>query len=163
MIFLYGLYLVWAVFAFGGGRKKMASETHILPKGFIGQVHIYFNQSNGKEIEYNGKSRIYRIPKSGILKTKFISNSGWIDSKEYLNFFYGNTDSTNLLHKYISSRDSIENIDSNTIIVFEYGIGTVWDKLEGDINVTTYIVDSLKNINKRHYKFTKEMFENWNK
>ncbi len=164
LVFLYGLYLIWAVFAFGGGCKKMVPETHILPYGYKGDVYIFFNQNEGKPVEYEGKTRIYRIPKSGILRTKFKPNSGWIDSKEHLNFYYERNDSMLLLNKYISGRDSIINIDSNLIIVFEYGIGSGGEALgQGDINLTTYIVDSLKNFDKRDYLLTKERFENWDK
>ncbi|MCR9134152.1 MAG: hypothetical protein NXI08_16420 [bacterium] len=164
IIFLYGLYLVWAVIAFGGGCKRMVSETHILPNRYTGKVYIFFNQDEGYKAEYEDNTRVYRIPKSGILRTQFKPNSGWIDSKKYLNFYYEDGDSMIPLNKYISGKDSLIRLDSNSIVVFEYGIGTGWEAFkQGEINATTYIVDSLKNFNKRDYILTKEEFDNWDK
>ncbi|MEQ8703353.1 MAG: hypothetical protein RIC19_05515 [Phaeodactylibacter sp.] len=54
-------------------------------------------------------------------------------------------------------------LDSNTVVVFEYGIGRGWTGFgkEGEeLKSATYIVDSLKNINKRDYKLPIERFEN---
>jgi len=41
---LYGLYLVWAVFAFGGGGSRMEAETHILPNNYQGKVYVFFSR-----------------------------------------------------------------------------------------------------------------------
>lgn len=164
LVFLYGLYLIWAVIAFGGGCKRMVSETHILPNRYTGKVYIFFNQDEGYEAEYESNARIYRIPKSGILRTQFKPNSGWIDSKKYLNFYYEVDDSLIPLNKFISGRDSLVNLDSNSIVVFEYGTGIGWEAFgQGEVNTTTYIVDSFKNFNKRDYSLTKDEFDNWNK
>lgn len=162
LILLYGLYLIWAILALGGGCNNMKSETHILPSGYTGKVYIFFNQEEGYDIEYKKKDRIYRIPKSGILLTKFKPNKGWIDTKDHLKFYYKKGDSLTLLKKFISGRDSLAKIDSNSIVVFEYGIGKGWEGFnKGKINATTYIVDSLKNFNKRDYNLTKEEFDKW--
>jgi hypothetical protein len=164
LIFLYGLYLLWAVIAFGGGCKRMVPERHILPLGYTGKVYVFFSQDEGCEVEYENNTRVYRIPKSGILRTQFKPNSGWIDSKKYLNFYYEDGDSMIPLNKYISGKDSLIKLDSNSIVVFEYGIG-MGNGATGQekVNWATYIVDSLKNFNKKDYILTKEEFENWNK
>ena len=55
-------------------------------------------------------------------------------------------------------------LNSNTVVVFEYGTGRGWKGFgkEGEeLKSATYIVDSLKNVNKRDYKLTIERFENW--
>lgn len=163
LIFLYGLYLVWAVIALGGGCRNKVPETHILPFGYTGKVYIIFNQKDGLPKEYcqNG-SRLYRIPKSGILKSKFKSNYGWIDAGEKINFYYRMNDSLILLNKLITEQELNENLDSNRIVVFEYGnVAQLNFEFEGDI--LTYIVDSLKNFDERDYTLTKEEFDNWNK
>ena len=50
-------------------------------------VHIIFNQKNAYPKEYDNKgSRVYRVPKSGGLKTKFKNNFGWIDAGNQINF-----------------------------------------------------------------------------
>ncbi|MBK7335558.1 MAG: hypothetical protein IPJ00_05100 [Saprospirales bacterium] len=55
------------------------------------------------------------------------------------------------------------NIDSNQVVVFEYGYGGAKSNFGFEEEVLTYIVDSLKNFNKRDYLLTKERFENWDK
>lgn len=163
LVFLYGLYLLWAVFAFGGGCKNKSPETHILPYGYIGKVYIIFNQKDGfpKKFGEDG-SRTYRIPKSGVLKTKIKENYGWIDAGNKINFFYERDDSLILLEKLFTEQEFNKKLDSNRIVVFEYGnVAELNFEFEGDI--LTYIVDSLKNFDKRDYLLTKERFENWDK
>ena len=48
----------------------------LLPKGYTGPVLIVFNQPNGEPKEYEDGKRLYRIPKDGILKTKFEPDYG---------------------------------------------------------------------------------------
>jgi len=163
ILVLYGGYLLWAIIAFGDGCNKMTPERHILPNGYTGKVYIFFDQQEGRRTEYSQNSRVYRIPKSGVLRSKFKPNSGWIDSKKDLNFYYDKEDSLNQLKKFnIPEIDDTVNLDSNTVIVYDYGIGVGWEVLgQGEINAVTYIVDSLKNFRKKDYELTKERFENW--
>lgn len=45
---------------------------YIIPDNLKGRIYIAFDQKNGKEPEYDKHgNRIYRIPESGVLKTKF--------------------------------------------------------------------------------------------
>lgn len=60
--------------------------------------------------------------------------------------------------------DSILNFDFNMVVVFGYCIGRDWFGFgkEGEkFRLIIYIVDSLKNINKRDYKLIIERFEDW--
>ncbi|GEM_PF-4478676 len=43
----------------------------LLPEGYTGEVYIVFDQPNGAEEEYDGNSRVYRIPTTGVLFTRF--------------------------------------------------------------------------------------------
>jgi hypothetical protein len=164
IILLYGVYLLWAVYAFGGGCKHMNAETHILPADYIGMVYIIFNQKDGYPKNYgNGRSRLYTIPKSGVLKTQFKGNFGWIDAGENINFYCSKNDSLIKLQKLITEREVNSDLDSNQVVVFEYGYGGAKSNFGLNEDVLTYIVDSLKNISKRDYSLTKERFENWDK
>lgn len=164
LIFIYGLYLIWAVIAFGGGCKRMAPEKHILPYGYIGKVFILFNQDEGCEVEYENNTRVYRISESGILRTQFKKNIGWIDASENLEFYYQKDDSLIPINNSFLGKNGSGKLDSNSIVVFEYGIGSVWEGLgQGDINSATYIVDSLKNSDKRDYSISKDKFSKWDK
>lgn len=164
LLFLYGLYLVWAVLAFGGGCNKMSSETHIIPSGYIGMVYIVFNQKEGKRREYEKSgSRIYRVPKSGILRTKFKGNFGWINAGDRIKFYYSKSDSLLSIHKLITEQEFEADIDSNEVVVFEYGYGGARSNFGLKEDVLSYIIDSFKNFDKREeYILTKEKFDNWN-
>lgn len=165
LISIYGVYLLWAVFAFGGGCNRMNSETHILPFNYTGMVYIIFNQKDGLPKEYTKEgSRLYRIPKSGVLKSKFKGNFGWIDAGSKINFYYSKGDSLLYIHKLITEKEFEADIDSNEVVVFEYGYGGAKSDFGFDGDVQSYIVDSLKNyFRKRDYKLTKEKFDSWNK
>jgi|SoiMethySBSTD1v2_1073268.scaffolds.fasta_scaffold1674326_2 hypothetical protein len=53
------------------------NERYLVPDGFNGRVLILFNRSDGAPKEYDGRTRIYRVPESGVLKTQFAPNEGW--------------------------------------------------------------------------------------
>lgn len=48
-----------------------SSDIFLIQKDFRGKVTVYYNQQNGQEERYEGKWRVYNIPLSGILDTKF--------------------------------------------------------------------------------------------
>lgn len=65
-------------------RKKMESETYLIPKDFRGKFVIFFAEPCGTDIEYENGRRIYRIPNGGVLITKFKREAGYIDDEFYL-------------------------------------------------------------------------------
>jgi hypothetical protein len=52
-------------------------EVHLLPVGFRGPVIIVFRQTDGAAPEREGRARLYRIPKDGVLRTAYGPNDGW--------------------------------------------------------------------------------------
>ncbi len=62
-----------AVFFLGALLMAIRSEReiHLYPDGFTGPTVILFNDSAGAPPEYDGKARVYRIPSSGVLRTRF--------------------------------------------------------------------------------------------
>lgn len=46
---------------------KPEQELYLIPNGYRGKVNIVFNQSKGTPIKFEGKNRVYKIPKNGIL------------------------------------------------------------------------------------------------
>ncbi|MFL1407237.1 DUF6843 domain-containing protein [Marinobacter sp. M1N3S26] len=66
-------------------------ETYVIPEGFVGQFYLVFNISGGQEQEYEGDSRLYRIPDSGFLLMQSDPNGGWIES-DRIRFFYVSED-----------------------------------------------------------------------
>lgn len=66
--------------------SSSSKDIFLIPKGFTGQVTIYYDRPNGQEEEYEGEWRIYKIPQSGVLETKFRLKGNSInlsDSKYY--------------------------------------------------------------------------------
>lgn len=62
-------------------------EIFLLPEGLRGQIIVFFDQADGQEMTYDGDSRVYRIPPSGILKSQFKKNGGCMGDGRNL-FFY---------------------------------------------------------------------------
>jgi hypothetical protein len=58
-------------------------ELTLLPDGYEGPVLILFSAHDGQPAEYRGKTRVYRIPRSGVLKTEFPAYSGYVDPSFY--------------------------------------------------------------------------------
>lgn len=58
-------------------------EKYIIPKGFKGVVYVLTDQEHGEDREYNFFTRVFRIPKSGILFTKFKQKEGFENRKFY--------------------------------------------------------------------------------
>ncbi|MGX9987484.1 DUF6843 domain-containing protein [Soonwooa purpurea] len=71
--------------------NSSSKDIFLIPNGFRGKVVILYDQKNGTEKEYEGNFRVYKIPKNGILKTKFkVKGDSWDigDAKYY--FVNGN-------------------------------------------------------------------------
>lgn len=70
--------------------KRAEKEKFLIPNGYRGRIVIFFNQSNGSAKEYIDKTRIYRIPLSGILLTQFEENPGFlsVEQNEIAYVFY---------------------------------------------------------------------------
>ena len=77
LILLVG-YWYWSMLGFGN-----EAEVNLIPPNFRGVVYILFDQTQGNGKEYEGGKRIYRIPRSGVLKTKFSAQTGMTRLPEY--------------------------------------------------------------------------------
>lgn len=51
-------------------------ETFLIPEGFTGVVYVIHDEQLGEEKEYEGWRRLYKIPPSGVLFTKFKPSEG---------------------------------------------------------------------------------------
>jgi hypothetical protein len=68
LLLAYASALVW---------DRAEPELHLLPEGYEGPVLIVFGDSLGAPVQYEGKARLYEIPRSGVLRTRFSPNEGW--------------------------------------------------------------------------------------
>jgi len=79
------IFFLIIVLGFSCSTKERTDVVWLVPEGYIGAIGVYYDyEEEGAEIEYENKKRVYRIPESGILKTKFSSNV-WIEND---NVFY---------------------------------------------------------------------------
>jgi hypothetical protein len=64
-------------------RSFTTPATYLIPEGYRGNVMVVFNQADGRDEEYEGRRRIYRIPATGVLFTKFDDEEGFINEEYY--------------------------------------------------------------------------------
>jgi len=81
--------------------QEAENTIRLIPEGYKGSVLIIFNQEDGLPKEYEGDKRVYRIPKNGILKTKFKPNYG-IQKHQ---FFYVNSNNERSEIPFINMQD----------------------------------------------------------
>lgn len=62
-------------------------EIHLIPKGYKGYIIIIFDDKDGTPEKYENGSRVYEIPKDGVLRTRFKQQSGWIPPGK-LKYYY---------------------------------------------------------------------------
>ena len=67
------------VYAWGAGRlwDRAQHEIHLVPQDFVGPVVILLDQRDGEAQSLEGRARLYRVPASGVLRTKWGFNDGW--------------------------------------------------------------------------------------
>jgi hypothetical protein len=83
--------------------ESREKEIFVLPEGYTGQVVVLLDQENGEEKIYHNGSRVYEIPKDGILRSKFTTNPGWNDPDQ---FYYAGIGDDNRI-PYVWEWDSV--------------------------------------------------------
>lgn len=150
IVALYVFYLL-SIFVF---NDSMESELHILPDGYIGKVFVLFDVTGYEKIKYEKRTRIYKIPSSGILVTKSPKNTGWIDASRDISFKY-KSDNKFLINAIVLDSLNYPK-DSSQISVFEYGY-------EGSFKypLLIYMVDTFANATKKDtYRLRKSILKN---
>ncbi|MEP6788982.1 MAG: hypothetical protein ABJB40_11165 [Acidobacteriota bacterium] len=71
------LIAIVTVALFAAGCDIGDNEEFRVPEGFHGRVLILFDRADGAAKEYDWRTRIYKIPSDGFLKTQFGINDGW--------------------------------------------------------------------------------------
>lgn len=143
LLLLYLLYII----SFLWGGKNLKAELHLIPNNYRGDIYIIFNQNDGLEREYQDKRRIYRIPPSGVLKTKFSPNTGWIKNDNVIKHYYVDYSfkpKRLIKYLYMTNINNIENADSLVATSIQYH-NPSFDSVA--LNVGKYTIDTLKNIN----------------
>jgi len=108
-------------------NKKAEPMIYLLPYGYVGTFFIITDIPTGSPVEYEGKSRVYRIPANGVLLTRFSFNRGWYKSTD-VEFYFLNKDGSRTLipHRWFGSLpDTTENKNDKEIYIFPGGTGTL--------------------------------------
>ncbi|MBQ0734506.1 DUF6843 domain-containing protein [Aquimarina celericrescens] len=117
---------------------------YLIPDGYIGEVVVVYNHPNGQEEMYEGEKRLYVIPKTGVLKTKFTPTYGLI----YDQYFYVDASQNK---KEIFQEHKVEDADDICI----YNGMTGKKKIENETyNISAFMVckkDAIKHFNE--FKF----------
>jgi len=96
--------------------KTNEKAAFYVPEGFKGTIVIVFEQENGQEKEYINNQRIYRIPKDGVLYSKFKEpNKGAIEHKYY---YVENDNILKTIDEYIPYTES-NNFDKDSVYVLK--------------------------------------------
>ena len=115
------IYLYWYYTASG------ESEIYLLPNNYRGIIYIIFDQKNGAPKQYENGSRVYVIPRNGILKTQFRFNKGW---HQLPSFYY-----TTSIHERILIRSqgifvtggsggtAVSDLTKVSVSFFQYTVG----------------------------------------
>jgi hypothetical protein len=143
-------------------NKPFEPESHFLPKGYRGPVVIIYNQKDGLIKEYLDGRRIYRIPKSGILKTQFDENNcemPYERRKEFVKFFYIEN---NEIVENIPWKDSLIMDQPNILMASpQVSGGFTYEGIQID-DALYYQVDSTNKMGTyRPFKFDKSRLETW--
>ena len=104
--------------------KENAPTIYLIPEGYVGSIYIVYDIPNGETPKYEGESRIYDIPTSGMLITQMKTR---YNNGEAL-FYYKNDDGTRtqIIDRATSTiHDTPENRKYSKTIVFGGGVGQI--------------------------------------
>lgn len=71
------------LFSIGIIINALTFEKYVIPKDFKGVIYVITEKDYGKNREYDFFTRVFKIPKSGILFTKFKQKPGFNNRKFY--------------------------------------------------------------------------------
>lgn len=135
------LFLLTSILMLVLGCSKKEEAIFILPEDYTGYIIILYNQENGSEVKYENNARVYEIPKSGILKTKFDADYGW---SQFPKFYYDNDKSKEIKYYY-----DFNEIPSDEIVSYGSTTGNANRDLKGESTVSF----------SQHYVGTKEQIK----
>lgn len=80
--------------------NSASNDIFLIKKNFRGKVTVYYNQRNGQEEYYEGKWRVYDIPISGVLETKFKMKADKISYSSSKYFFVDSLNNRTEIKQY---------------------------------------------------------------
>lgn len=111
--------LLLALITCGSSTEK---SIYLIPENFEGNILIVFDQKDGSSMEYEQGLRVYKIPDSGVLRTKFKPNYGM---HEIDKFYYVNPDGRRTELKYfVNGLHEIEKEKKSDVMCFNMETGS---------------------------------------
>lgn len=127
---LISIILIFPLLLFLGYNFHAQSSNNIflIPKGYVGRILIVHGCKDGISKEFEGTSRIYRIPRSGILKTKF-------------NFAGSSFDYMNTRYYYVDEQGVKTEILDDITTIHPHALWTLPHERKGD-TIIDFIIDT---------------------
>ena len=100
----------------------------------MGTIRILFDQENGTEKKYEGEKRVYEIPESGVLKTKFSPEFGY----HFPKYYYVSKSGKRIEIQPILelNKNVLDTIDKNKVYAYRFMFGGDAVKVDSLGNVT---------------------------
>ena len=105
--------------------KKREPTLYLIPDGYVGSLYIIFNAPNGQPPKYEGDSRVYEIPPTGVLVTQMDANEGWIESSRLQYFYVSNTGNRTPISGDSASTEKVSINAEKTRTVYGGGLGHI--------------------------------------
>ncbi len=144
--FLFLIVIGWLALTFFSKRSEKA--IYLLPDGYIGPVIVVLNQSAGMPEKYEGKSRVYEIPSTGVLYSKFGVNVGVQDEGDE-RFYYRRQDGARtplpyLLNWTVGSIKDFNAAQMQVVTVRGSGFGSSVNKNNQEFVYESFVIGPLK-------------------
>ena len=94
-------------------EKHAEPEIFLIPDNYTGAIVIVFDQDNGEKRLYKDKKRLYEIPETGVLYTKFSRPEGTLKQE-----FYYKNDLSNKIESILLEKETSPNL---SYVLDEYG------------------------------------------
>ena len=105
--------------------KKREPAIYLIPDGYVGSLYIIFNAPNGQPPKYEGDSRVYEIPPTGVLVTQMDANEGWIESSRLQYFYVSNAGNRTPISGDSASTEKVSINAEKTRTVYGGGLGHI--------------------------------------
>ena len=127
--------LVAAILPFVACGCLAEPERHLIPSGYVGYIYIVFGARDGEPAVYDGHTRVYRIPRDGILRTQLLPNLGWSWRPRHSFFFVDSAsgkETTEITTEWTSTIDDTdENRSDHSVGIFGRGDGVIGARISG--------------------------------
>lgn len=120
---------------FNSCNIKGYDEIYLIPKGYVGEVIIVFNQKGKTKVEIKDDIVIYTIPNDGILLTEYTENGSYVNDIYFYVDSLGNKSRLKRFYKEFEGNDlgiyggAVGTLDNN-LQFYSFFVGTKLDREE---------------------------------